>query len=78
MPIRPTAVAIGNNAAAMNRQNIGNLPPPTTGAIDPNQYKSSFATPSSYSVPSSVPVQNPWFSQPHPANVAMAQSLRRR
>lgn len=73
----------GYNPIAINAQNVGqfNVPgqqgPEAQGYLS-NPYRSSFATPSSYFVPSSIPQPNPWFSQPHPANAAMAQALMRR
>jgi hypothetical protein len=71
----------GYNAPAMNDQTINTLSQPgpqglvAQGSINPNYYKSSYATPSSYMVPSSVDVPNPYYSQPLHPNAQMARAL---
>lgn len=70
----------GYNAASVNSQNISPMNTPgqqgqTAQGYLNNQFKSSYAAPSNYSVPSSVPYPQANYGPPM-ATASMARALR--
>lgn len=69
----------GYNAAAVNAQNVGAMGGPGTEgfvAQGYNPYNSSYSTPSSYAIPSTVPINMSYYNQPPGGNqAAMAKAL---
>ena len=72
----------GYNASAVNRQNIGTQAVPgqqgnIAQGYPANPFRSSYAAPSSSSVPSAVPAANAYYNQPKGnPNMMMAKALK--